>query len=378
MHCFFLGRNTELSLLELEMVFGQRPQLIRGDIALMDGISSPELQQDFLGGTVKITEVLAEATQDQLMEICVEVLEKEAAKGKKIRLALNYFGPQKQDFLVIKKILIPLKKQVSFPMRFVNNNFSNVVSAVTLKQVLQKDGIELNLIERERGRFLITRTLACQNIDAYSDRDYGKPRRDAKVGMLPPKLAQILLNLAQPFKSVWDPFCGTGTVLIEALLAGKKVIGSDLSADMVEACTTNVAWLKERYQIPYNPSEIFQHDATQEKKISVDVVVTEGYLGMPKSKMPDFSELKATDDQLSHLYEKFLFQCKKNKISTIILCLPVYRMQEGPGFMKKTLASILQSGYNLTALSEKPRPTVLYKRDEQFVFREILKLELET
>lgn len=376
MHLFFLGRNTDLSLLELEMVFGQKPKLIRGDIALMEGLSHPEEQQDFLGGTVKIAEVIAEATQDQILDICIGILEKEAEKGKKIRLALNYAGPQKQDFLVIKKVLIPLKKAVSFPMRFVNNNFSNVVSAVTLKQILQKDGIELNLVEKERGRFLVSRTLSCQNIDAYSDRDYGKPRRDAKVGMLPPKLAQILLNFAHPFKSVWDPFCGTGTILIEALLAGKKVIGSDLSADMVQACSTNIEWLKERYQIPYNPTEIFEHDATHERKISVDAVVTEGYLGVPKSKMADFSELKATDDQLSQLYEKFLSQCKKNKIKTVVLCLPVYRMQDGPGFMKKTLASILQSGYNLTALSEKPRPTILYKRDDQFVFREILKLEL--
>jgi hypothetical protein len=35
-----------------------------------------------------------------------------------------------------------------------------------------------------------------QDIDAYAERDFERPMRDAFVGMLPPKLAQIMLNLA--------------------------------------------------------------------------------------------------------------------------------------------------------------------------------------
>lgn len=58
-------------------------------------------------------------------------------------------------------------------------------------------------------------TLACQDIDSYTRRDTGKSR-DMAVGMMPPKLVQMMLNIAisthtssrvthQP--TIYDPFC---------------------------------------------------------------------------------------------------------------------------------------------------------------------------
>ena len=38
-------------------------------------------------------------------------------------------------------------------------------------------------------------TLACQDIDSYTRRDTGKSR-DMAVGMMPPKLVQMMLNIA--------------------------------------------------------------------------------------------------------------------------------------------------------------------------------------
>jgi tRNA G10 N-methylase Trm11 len=60
-------------------------------------------------------------------------------------------------------------------------------------------------------------TIACQDIDAYTKRDTSKSR-DMVVGMMPPKLAQIMINLATEGRKeiIYDPFCGLGTILIEA------------------------------------------------------------------------------------------------------------------------------------------------------------------
>lgn len=41
--------------------------------------------------------------------------------------------------------------------------------------------------------------------------------------------ARTLLRLVPHAASVLDPFCGSGTVLIEARLAGKSALGCDLS-----------------------------------------------------------------------------------------------------------------------------------------------------
>ena len=90
------------------------------------------------------------------------------------------------------------------------------------------------------GRELvIALTEAIQDIDAYTARDRERPARSAKVGMLPPKLAQILVNSAQG-SAIYDPFCGTGVILQEALLMGHEAYGSDLAAEMVDATRTNL------------------------------------------------------------------------------------------------------------------------------------------
>ncbi|MFQ6077015.1 MAG: DNA methyltransferase, partial [Candidatus Bathyarchaeia archaeon] len=51
---------------------------------------------------------------------------------------------------------------------------------------------------------------------------------------LMPKLARCMVNLARPRRgdSVLDPFCGTGSLLIEAGLMGMKALGSDIKGHM--------------------------------------------------------------------------------------------------------------------------------------------------
>jgi tRNA (guanine10-N2)-dimethyltransferase len=57
-----------------------------------------------------------------------------------------------------------------------------------------------------------------------------------------PRLARALINLTarSPKSRMLDPFCGTGTLLIEAALMGMKVHGSDLSEKMIEGSRANL------------------------------------------------------------------------------------------------------------------------------------------
>ncbi len=59
---------------------------------------------------------------------------------------------------------------------------------------------------------------------------------------LKPDFARFLVNLARTKEgdTVLDPFCGTGSILIEAGLMGMKAIGSDIDAGMVHACKRNL------------------------------------------------------------------------------------------------------------------------------------------
>ncbi len=59
---------------------------------------------------------------------------------------------------------------------------------------------------------------------------------------LPPKTARALLNLAMVPRggTAYDPFCGTGGVLLEGASMGLRVIGSDLDRQMVDASKENI------------------------------------------------------------------------------------------------------------------------------------------
>lgn len=60
---------------------------------------------------------------------------------------------------------------------------------------------------------------------------------------LHPRFARALVNLSRIRRGqqLLDPFCGTGGVLIEAALIGAKVLGSDISEDMVLGCMENMS-----------------------------------------------------------------------------------------------------------------------------------------
>ena len=60
---------------------------------------------------------------------------------------------------------------------------------------------------------------------------------------IPPKMARCMVNLARPKAGdlVLDPFCGTGSFLVEAGLIGCRVIGSDIKRKMIEGSIQNLS-----------------------------------------------------------------------------------------------------------------------------------------
>ena len=76
------------------------------------------------------------------------------------------------------------------------------------------------VVIKGHDKVFIGKTVAIQDIENYTKRDYERPARDAKTGMLPPKLAQIMINLGGLTKidhdqeethavqhTLYDPFC---------------------------------------------------------------------------------------------------------------------------------------------------------------------------
>ena len=71
---------------------------------------------------------------------------------------------------------------------------------------------------------------------------YRRAYKQAHIpGSLKPTVAAAMVHLAgvQPGDVMVDPFCGGGTILIEAEITGAKIIGGDLDADVLDSAVNN-------------------------------------------------------------------------------------------------------------------------------------------
>jgi tRNA (guanine10-N2)-dimethyltransferase len=75
---------------------------------------------------------------------------------------------------------------------------------------------------------------------------------------LSPLLALAMVNLTKG-TTVYDPFCGTGGILLEAALLNRKIIGSDISYQMIKGTEINLK------HFGINDFNLFRADATKHK-----------------------------------------------------------------------------------------------------------------
>jgi len=88
---------------------------------------------------------------------------------------------------------------------------------------------------------------------------------------MPPKVARCMVNLAKPKADdlVFDPFCGTGSILIEAALIGCRVIGVDIQRRMARGSLKNFTYFG------IIPEGLIVADAKNPPVKAVDAVVAD-------------------------------------------------------------------------------------------------------
>jgi len=113
----------------------------------------------------------------------------------------------------------------------------------------KKRGIKVRLVSPDKTFF---GALTGENfvfglkLDEVSPKPFTKRRPKNRPffhpSALPPKLARCMVNLARPKNDsvVLDPFCGSGSILIEAGLIGCRVLGSDVKDLMVRGGLLNM------------------------------------------------------------------------------------------------------------------------------------------
>ena len=388
-----LGRQPEISLAELTAVFGRtNVTQIALDFAL---VQAKSFTIERLGGTIKCARIVHEfpCGGDDSRSFLAASKYITDTYGKKWQSAEGKitFGLSVYHLRIspraVQKTGILLKnnlKKADVSLRLIPNENPALSTATSHnnKLGLSDRKVELLVVKTADHRIVIAESCGAQNISAYTVRDRHRPKRDAFVGMLPPKLAQIMINLAIEHtlqddntpRTVLDPYCGTGTVLQEALLLGYVAHGTDLSDKMVDYSSQNLTWLATRFNLNSSLFSVSQGDAmTYQWRQPIDAVICETYLGQPFSAPPSPDKLKEVVRNCDHIISSFLKNIHSQLRPETPLCIAIPAWQNTQGvFTHLPLIRHLRSlGYvqmNATPL--------LYHRPDQVVARELLVLQV--
>lgn len=436
MYIALLGRQPEISIAELAAVFGA--DCVNRISQQFAEVQTSQFDITTLGGTVKCAKVITELPASRTDKtsllaasrfITQHYQAKWAHSPHKITLGLSAYNlavgarDVQKTGLILKSSL----KKSGTSLRLIPNDQPALSTATAHNNKLGGSPykVELLLIKTTDRRLIIAESRGVQNITAYIRRDRHRPKRDAFVGMLPPKLAQIMLNLAlgagpltsqrscgnsvtrsasslsdksmvlrtalpdafdleetagsRPVVTILDPFCGTGTVLQEALLAGYDVVGTDLSQKMVDYTTENLSWLQSTFTAPSRPVgrviDIHQADATTHRwpnSTHLTAVVCETYLGQPFSAPPAPQKLAEVVGNCNHIITGFLTNIRPQLAPNTPLCIAVPAWYDTSGRVAHLplIKNLQQLGYH-----QLNRTPLIYRRPDQTVARELLVLK---
>lgn len=391
---FILGRQPTLGLAELESLYGPDAITVIGKGGALLDIDPTAVSFDRLGGSIKLARVIhiLDSTkwrqiEDYLSENILSFTG--GLPDGKIRLGLSAYGLRAlaSDINVTGLRLKKIIKSSGRSVRVIPNKQPELNSAQILhNQLTGQTGIEI-VAARYGDRTVLAITVAEQDIEAYARRDQARPARDAKVGMLPPKLAQIIINLSAKDESInpisqqmiLDPFCGTGVVLQEALLMGYLVHGSDIEPRMIDYTQKNINWLHSTHGYKGTLLTLEVGDATSHDWLAANIaesVACETYLGKPFTSLPPQGLLETVRTECDEIHDKFLRNIGEQIRPGTKLCLAMPAWKTKTGFLHlKTLAKLEQLGYTRRSFVHTREQDLIYFREDQVVARELVVLE---
>lgn len=410
-----LGRQPKLGLAEVESLYGAPAvRMVGANTAVVD-IDPCLLAFSRLGGAMKFCKILT--TLDTTNWKQIEKFLLQAAPGQstsmpegKMLLGLSQTGLD-ASLKQLEATGLSLKKAIrktGRPVRLVPNKTTELTTPQVIHNKLTgPNGWELVFV-RDGAQTIVAQTVMVQDIASYTMRDRGRPKRDSKVGMLPPKLAQIIINLAsgplpkstltnicdvpsgQPIpiatldQTVLDPFCGTGVVLQEASLMGYSAYGTDLEPRMVDYSRANAQWLGQLYDTNPSTTRTEPGDATNHTWQSpIDIVATEAYLGRAFTDRPGPEILAQTVNDCNLIIKKFLRNIHGQLKPGTRLCLAVPAWQTAPNSFtflplfhefSTNVDQMSNLGYNRVSFEHAGVNDLIYYRSDQFVARQLIVL----
>jgi tRNA G10 N-methylase Trm11 len=394
---FQAGSFPNLSYVELVSVFQlyglskDNIHLFTEDIFVIksDDVTEEILSKIFnrLGGFVRYGEII-ENTETFLKEF--RKSEDRVVFGISLLGELDRSEAGK-DNTFIKKLANQVKKglrESGLSVRFLiprGKGFELNAAQVINNDILEK-GFELSIIRnRERGEEIYGNTIAIQDLEGYVERDMNRPYSDIKMGVLPPKLARMMVNFAGlKDGTIWDPFCGSGTILMEAAVLGYNFLGSDIDENALYYSEENIKWLNKNGYLGNVIYELFKLDVTDPdkevikelKNTKVDAIVCEPFMGPPQK---DVVSKEKADRLLNSVKELYLslFKMLDEEVgvrgSKMVLIIPSYKTNDG--WKTFSIYDVVSNRWELLNSELSPSKDLKWGRKNSIITRNIYILQ---
>ncbi len=310
---FVFGKNWKLSLAEL-LAFFEKEEIEWKFVDLTKKALVVETEVDLgvidkLGGILKIVSIEEEFSFSDL---------KKQDFGEAVNYPISVYGSYKLLHNV-RKIFKVIPKDGVLSVR---------------DKIRKKWSYESALIVTPDEKCYYGEVVAYYSPYEQKKRDLNRPYKDYLT--ISPSRAMILVNLSRAKKNLLDPFCGLGTIAMEAIVLGiKNIYISDIDKKVLSKAKSNLKWAQKEYgKISVHAKAM---DARNMDYRGIEAIATEPYLGPALKEKPSKRDAEKIAKHLEDLYRKFFNSAYDvlKKDGKVAIVFPVFNAKRSKVFVNK-------------------------------------------
>ena len=322
----------KLSVLEACTVLGRTIQRAEAPTERISALHVDRLAPEALAelsGAHKcgpVVEVVDSASSDQnkLVDLMAAHLE------AKSNVSLSGYAVAEDDYeALVRSMLDGLRARGFRKVRLLRPDGNELLS----EQVLTRRAVDVVAFPY-RGGFALAPTVWVPDSATMRRRGTRRPAPHPDIA-LSPRLARTLVNLAglRPGQTILDPFCGAGTILVEAYGKSIRCLGVDSRASRVQETRENLRWSVGG--VTDRGYDIRKGDARDLSRMlrgtKVDGIVTEPLLLPRLDARPKTATARAMIEESARVYDQALASMADciHPDGRIVVVVPVVQTMDG-------------------------------------------------
>ncbi|MDG6933812.1 MAG: hypothetical protein JRN68_03865, partial [Nitrososphaerota archaeon] len=234
----------EASIAEVRSVLKEKIKEIRKicDSAYVLRTDSPvwgEIKK--LAGFHKIGVVTFEGSGPEALDETVRLFEESSKKNYSVSLYCSP-SPHLMYTSLIEDLLLTLRSR---KVRRVNLVRTDPGHEIYAEDIVSREIFDIIVVGDDRAKSIFGMTTHVFNTEDFRARSVNRPSEIPKIAMSP-RLAKTLVNITScpPGGLLMDPFCGSGTIIGEAMLMGIDCIGIDIDRRQIRESHRYLEWLR--------------------------------------------------------------------------------------------------------------------------------------